>query len=317
MQAAGDTVLQIVKHAVNSQPEGVLAVMHVRNEMLRMEGVLDHHRRLGVVEFVVVDNGSTDGTREYLEAQPDVSLYVSDQPYSQGKYGLNATNALLDSHGQGRWCLTIDADEYFVYPHCESKSLSLFTKYLDCQGAEAVRTILLDMYSARSIAETEAEPGRPLWQVCPHFDGGPYSCKKVNVFPFVEIYGGPRRRVFWDQRGKFAPPSVNKVPLVKWRKGYRYALSTHFMKPAPARVAQVSGALLHFKFLSDFHHRAQREAARQEHYDGAREYKKYMEKIAEDPSLSLFYEGSQTYRKSTDLVQEGLIHNTPDWSFFL
>ncbi len=32
--------------------------------------------------------------------------------------------------------------------------------------------------------------------------------------------------------------------------------NTHFMHPAPAHLAGVTGALLHFKFLSDFHHRA-------------------------------------------------------------
>lgn len=310
-------MLEFIKPAVNSPSTGVLGIMHVRNEMLRMEGVLDHHRRLGVEEFLVVDNGSTDGTREYLEAQPDVNLFFSEQPYSQGKYGLDATNALLNRHGEGRWCLTIDADEYFVYPHCENKRLPLFVKYLERQGAEAVLTILLDMYSARSIAETEPEPGRSLWQVCPHFDGDPYSCSKADLFPFVQIVGGPRRRVFWDRGSSVPPPTVNKVPLVKWRKGYRYASSTHFLKPGPARLAEVSGALLHFKFLSDFHHRAAHEAERQEHFHGAREYKKYIEKLAETPSLSLFYEGSRKYNKSTDLVQVGLIQNSPAWSFFL
>lgn len=316
MHVAGGTALHTVKLAVNHPSAGVLGIMHVRNEMLRMEGVLQHHRRLGVDEFLIVDNGSTDGTLQYLEAQADVSLFLSEQPYSQGRYGLDATNALLDRYGEGRWCLTIDADEYLVYPHCENKSLSLLVRYLERQGAEAVTAILLDLYSARSIADTQPEPGRPLWEVCPHFDGDPYSCIKADLFPFVEIFGGPRRRVFWDRGSTFPPPTVNKVPLVKWRKGYRYVSSTHFMKPAPARLAQVSSALLHFKFLSDFHHRAEHEAARRQHYDGAREYRKYMEKLAENPSLSLFYEGSKEYRKSTDLVQAGLIRNAPGWSFF-
>jgi hypothetical protein len=34
------------------------------------------------------------------------------------------------------------------------------------------------------------------------------------------------------------------------------------MLPAPARLSGISGALLHFKFLSDFHAKAESEAAR-------------------------------------------------------
>jgi hypothetical protein len=161
-----ETALQIVTRAAITASAEVLSVMHVRNEILRMKSVLDHHRRLGVGEFLVIDNGSTDGTREYLEAQPDVSLFFSEQSYSRGRYGLDATNELLDTYGDGRWCLTIDADECFVYPHCESKSLPLFIKYLESKGADAVFAVLLDMYSDRSITETVLEPNRTLWQIC-------------------------------------------------------------------------------------------------------------------------------------------------------
>jgi hypothetical protein len=310
-------VVELLRKSPNSPSTGVIGFLHVRNECLRIGGVLDHHRRLGVSEFFVIDNLSEDGTREYLATQDDVNLFLSRVEYSQGKYGLNATNELLDRYGSGRWCLTVDADEYFVYPHCETKNLSVLTRFLEANRYDSMFAVLLDMYGKRSISETSAAPGQSLWECCPHFDLGPYARVSKKLFPFFELRGGPRQRVFWDSSESFHPPAVSKVPLVKWQTGYRYVASTHFMKPAPQRLADLSGALLHFKFLSDFHDRARLEALRGQHFAGAREYKKYLEGIQADPELTLHFEGSGTYRKSGDLVQSGICRNSGAWSFFM
>ena len=48
------------------------------------------------------------------------------------------TNGLLDAHGTGAWCLTVDADEVLVYPHCETVSLPVLTAHLERCGAEAL-----------------------------------------------------------------------------------------------------------------------------------------------------------------------------------
>ena len=43
-----------------------------RNERLRLPAFLNHYRSLGVDEFLVIDNDSSDGSTEYLAAQADV-----------------------------------------------------------------------------------------------------------------------------------------------------------------------------------------------------------------------------------------------------
>jgi hypothetical protein len=53
----------------------ILGFLSVRNEALRLPAMLNHHRRLGVDQFVIVDNDSDDGTRDLLAAMPDVQLY--------------------------------------------------------------------------------------------------------------------------------------------------------------------------------------------------------------------------------------------------
>ena len=57
------------------RPGDVLAVATLRNEISHLPGFLDHYRRLGVAQFLIVDHGSDDGSDRYLADQPDVSLW--------------------------------------------------------------------------------------------------------------------------------------------------------------------------------------------------------------------------------------------------
>ena len=66
----------------------IRAVMSVRNEILRLSQTLDHYRKIGVSRFFVIDNGSTDGTRELLTAQPDCHVFLTRNSYSEARLGL-------------------------------------------------------------------------------------------------------------------------------------------------------------------------------------------------------------------------------------
>ncbi|MCC7271525.1 MAG: glycosyltransferase family 2 protein [Alphaproteobacteria bacterium] len=297
-------------------PGEVRAVLAVRNEMLRLPRLLDHYRAVGVGRFLVVDNASTDGSAAYLLSQPDVHSFHTDESFGASGFGMRWLHAVLDAFCDGHWTAVVDADELLVYPHCEAVGLGRFTAHLDAQGAEAVFAIMVDMYPAGPIREAHLAPGQSLLAACPHFDPGPYEERASVAFPHREVFGGPRRRIFWGRHGGgHHPPTLSKIPLVRWRRGMRFRLSQHAM--TPAALADVSAALLHFKFLADFHDRALREAARGEHYDGAREYRTYARLLAENPDLSLFHACSAAYRDSAQLVACGLMRDSPAYRRFL
>ena len=125
---------------------GVLAVAVVRNEMGRLPHWLDHHRRLGVRHFLIVDNASDDGGAAWLAAQPDVTLWTTAASYRASRFGRDWTNWLLSRHGAGRWCLTLDADELFGFPHDDRATLDDLTAELDRRRVPALGALMVELF---------------------------------------------------------------------------------------------------------------------------------------------------------------------------
>ena len=104
--------------------DSILCVALCHNESNILQDFLEHYRTLGKVSFLIVDDRSTDGSREILLGQSDVTLFepVDGSTYQEHKRYWR--QQLLDYYGQDRWCLVPDIDEHFVYLGMESKPLS-------------------------------------------------------------------------------------------------------------------------------------------------------------------------------------------------
>ena len=63
------------------QTDDLLAVGCLRNERLRLPGFLEHHRRMGVNRFLLIDNNSDDGSTEFLSLQKDVCLFHTSERF--------------------------------------------------------------------------------------------------------------------------------------------------------------------------------------------------------------------------------------------
>jgi len=114
---------------------------------VRLPFFLEYYRAKGIGQFFILDNDSEDGTRDFLINQKDVCLFYSREQYSQALCGFNWHEILLKRYGTHRWCLTLDIDEFFVYPHSEKISIKELCVALDREGANALRAPLLDMYA--------------------------------------------------------------------------------------------------------------------------------------------------------------------------
>lgn len=324
-----------------SVPGEIRAFSACRNERLRLPAFLDHYRRLGIDRFFIVDDGSSDGSGDYLREQPDVHLFRATNLFREARGGIDWMNALLAQFANGSWCVTADIDELFVYPGCEQMPLRMLTDHLDRHGYEAVSCLLLDLYPSGRLKDCAYQAGDDLLQAAPYFDPAPYERVPVDLCPGILIRGGMRERVFYPDfrtrtlavrtwegiRGRAArrlpllhdvqwlrsqdkPPVLTKVPLVRWDGRSRY-LSPHWISPKV--VAPLTGVLLHFKFLADFHTRAIEDAARGEHYAPISEYRRYARMLAENPDLRLAHDESARFEGTPQLVRCGLMNDTAAW----
>lgn len=305
---AATPVLARLDSRSTSPAEGeVLCAAVVRDENLRLPYFLEYHRTLGVERFLIVDNGSTDGSLEFLLEQPDVIVYETEQDYAAAAYGTRWIHEVLTAHAVGHWALVLDADELLVYPDCETTPLRDLTAGFDRAGAQTMRAFLLDMYSERAIADTDYERTRPFIEAAPLFEADSYHERDAVGLP---QRGGPRHRLFWRSRADSTDsPWLTKFPLIRWRKDLTFD-SVH--NPPDATVAGTTGALLHFKLLSDFYERARSEAGRKQHFQSALEYQAYWRVLDGAPDLSAVSSGSIRYEDSTQLVQLGLLKTAAD-----
>lgn len=311
---AGETRL-ISKEARDLARDAILLAACVRDEILRLPWFLEYHRALGVDQFLIIDNGSTDGTRELLESQDGVTIFSAEGSYAQSRCGVDWLNEILDAHALGHWVLVLDADEQFVYPQSETVTLSRLTEYLENEGAEAMSAPMLDMYSKSPIAHTGYRQGQPFVEACPYFDGEGYRFAELDNGLCSIRRGGARHRLFWEGRDlEHASPFLGKIPLIKWRKDLALEASTHIVRNA--HLSRVTGAVLHFKFLQDFRGQAAIEVSRKEHFADARQYAAYNDRLSKDKALSAYYPGSVHYEGSSQLVKLGLSHMPPNYPDF-
>jgi len=269
----------------------ILLFSTCRNEKIRLPFFLQYYRDMGVSHFLFVDNDSTDGTRDYLAGQEDVSLWTTAASYKRARFGVDWLTWLQMKHAHGHWTLTVDPDEFFVYPFCDTRPLPALTDWLDASSIKSFSAMLLDMYPKGRIDAQPYLPGQNPMEIAGWFDAGNYVISKNSRYGNLWIQGGPRMRVFFPDTPAKAP-ALNKIPLVKWHRDYAWVSSTHTLLPRGLNLVydewggeKASGILLHTKFLHTFADKAAEELQRGQHYAASVEYRAYAETLQENPDL--------------------------------
>ena len=307
----GEDLQSVKNRTSNISANDILVFSTCRNERPRLSFFLDYYRRMGVGHFLFVENDSSDGTREFLEVQQDCSVWTTRASYRDSNFGVHWLNALAQCYGAKHWCLTLDPDEFLVFPYCDTRALRDLLDFFDAEGKESLYTLLIDMYPRGAVEDAKYCDGMDPIEVACWFDPAGYFQEKMPENHDWWVRGGVRRRVFFTDE-PWNAPALNKTPLVKWKKHFLYLSSTHTVNPKRLNEPNFkdslapTGCLLHFKYLSLLQDKVQEEMLRKQHYAGSREYKRYAELF--EKKTNLWSEGSVQFKGWRQLVDLGLMN---------
>lgn len=152
-------------------PVGVhpICIALVHNEINILPQFLTHYRAFGSIQFLMIDDNSTDGSREYLKSQPDVSLFTPKSGSNYRDHKQLWRSEALDVYGEGRWCILPDVDEHLVWRNAEDRPFFSLIADLEKRGAHGMSAVMVDMYCDRPISQHESSNGS-LTDDFPFFD---------------------------------------------------------------------------------------------------------------------------------------------------
>jgi len=297
--------LKAVRYAEKSLSQSDIVLLCVtRNSASYIHSLLAHYRNLGIARFAFVNDRSDDGTRDILLDAPDVDLFESNFTYRESGGGLIWRDMLVDSYGRDRWYVSIDSDEYLIYPGCETRPIAEFIEDVRRAGRKRVLAAMLDLYTAGPLGETKPHvpPEAPPTDFCTLFDGDGY--RLANEKFCLAVRGGPRNRLFG------ANMRLTKFPLLFADAETRFnGGSSHAPFPFQRNFAPVQAILLHYKFpasaVEDFHGIV----ARQSHTDQSHFYRKIVESNGFNAATDLSYPGSLVFAGSEALVAAGFMQD--------
>ncbi len=172
---------RVVDRTSAIRPGDVLLFSTLRNEAVRLPYFLDYYRRIGVAHFLVVDNASDDGSRELLAGEADVSVWTTGASYKRARFGADWMTWLQRRYAHGHWSITVDADEFLVYPYCDTRPIQALTDWLDASSLRSFPAMLLDMYPRGRVDLAPYRPGQDPLEITAWFDAGNYTISKNSA----------------------------------------------------------------------------------------------------------------------------------------
>lgn len=294
-----------------SSGSGIRVFAVLRNERLRLPAFFRHYEKLGVTDFVIVDNNSSDGTDAYLASRDDVLLFSTSVDFVGKERWINH---LLHKHGRGRWCLVVDADELIDYPLSDTVRLPDLCRYLEQRGFNALHAVLLDLYPDVPLSEVDYREGEDYFMRDWYFD--PFSSLERAPRPFYRgsgldyrFRGGMRKRLFGVN------PCCSKFPLFRFDPSMFLTDGQHYLEGA--HFSELRAVLYHFKYLQDFAPHVLEEAARNQYVWASDEYEAYAKRVSTDPSGLVFRdETSLKLRDIRQLEDCGFVTRPADYAAF-
>jgi hypothetical protein len=208
---------------------GVVVVGPYYGNTRLLRPFLDHHRQLGADEFVFLDLSVEGGLAAALAEESDCTVWRprGEPEPSRAIFWLNY---LRRRYATGRWCLSLEPNELFVYSRSECRRLRDLTDFLEAERRNHLYALVVEMYGDRPAASLSLKPGEHPLAALPYFDALGYAATGPHRYRNVVVRGGVQRRtLYWDTPRR--SPALDRIPLVKWRWNYLYVAGTRLLMP--------------------------------------------------------------------------------------
>lgn len=267
------------------RPSDVTLYGMVRDELFNLPAFFHYYRSLGVDQFLIFDDGSTDGSREFLIQQPDCAVLTSDVRYGDEiavcypdgavrnfRWGLVLKSAIPRLFLDDQFAVYADADEFIILPAPIATLRELFDA-LRRRKAVCAFANLVEFYP-NNIQDLEGDPNPrsfdDMIRLYPYFDGVPLNEIVPGAQPQAVAISAStrlfrhyrmRERRSWLDRLLLRPKPVKrmrrqtdtiKTPIVRWRPDV-WLEGSHYANLAPS--SDIVLATAHFKFTHDLSRR--------------------------------------------------------------
>ena len=166
--------VSLVKMAPGLRRATHVVVATVYNEATRIPFFFKYYKSMGFEHFIIIDNQSDDNLQQLLEDESGVSIFVANGAYRQSRFGCDWVNGILARYCSKKWILYVDADEFFVFPHCDKRAISELTEFMERDGQHSLQCLMLDMYSNKTIQHNVCGIGEDPISICYLFDRDGY-----------------------------------------------------------------------------------------------------------------------------------------------
>lgn len=297
-------VLSVVRVASGTFVPGRTTLFSVfRDEIYFAPAFFAHYRAIGVEQFLILDDGSIDGTREFLASQPDCVLLASDLFYGEPivfvdhegrrsgqRAGIFFKMAIPQAFLSGDYVIYVDADEFLFLPPGVANLAAIFARLRSLGAACCVASIVEFFPEKFSDLGRDLRP-RTLADLLERY--GDFEAEPVVA---IDPFGAPKAvgrskttRLFAKHRIRMPRRGLRKKILGWFRPEYRkspqfktpiylcsdedFLVGTHVMnKPAAREILLTIG---HFVFTSQFEAKVRRALAWRSYVNGSDKYEHY------------------------------------------
>lgn len=316
-------------------PSALSVYSMIRDELFCLPSFLNHYRTIGAKQFIILDDGSKDGSTEYLQSQDDCVVLEADFKYGDTLNGLNP-NGKQKSQRAGIWykqmiprkylddqyVLYADADEFLLLPDPYQCLEELYLK-LSAREINAVSASLLELYP-KNLQELEKVSAPmsldEMIGLYPFYDhrqlvkfGTLKRLKQVNPSPTHRLLEQHHiKSTSWIRRlaGRRSAYVLHKTPIFK-NSPQNWLIGSHHSLLRSSR--RILLCLLHMKWTHDLHRKTRMALELGSYAKNSERYQNYAKLFslaaASEEGLNMTIKESRQLLSTNQLIDAGLMVN--------